>query len=104
MRPPNLLGNNFLIFYVLLCNILYITYLGTPQNPTEAYPVVWFAALRLREHPMFGDIFPPYVRGHLWVRGSIAEYPHGKGPVVGGWIKPLSLAIVNFIDHPLIIH
>ena len=53
---------------------------------------------------MFGDIFPPYVRGHLWVRGSIAEYPHGKGPVVGGWIKPLSLAIVNFIDHPLIIH
>eukprot|EP00434_Breviolum_minutum_P023335 symbB.v1.2.020585.t1/scaffold1691.1/size105682/2 len=22
--------------------------------------------LPLREHPMFGDIFPPYVRGHLW--------------------------------------
>merc|ERR1740123_1209595 len=23
-----------------------------------------------REHPMFGDIFPPYARGHLWVMSA----------------------------------
>ncbi|CAJ1337208.1 unnamed protein product [Effrenium voratum] len=26
--------------------------------------------LPIRDHPMFGDIFPPYVRGHLWAMSA----------------------------------
>lgn len=47
------------IFNILIC-------MCTPWIPSLLMcPKI--AQAPAREHPMFGDIFPPYVRGHLWV-------------------------------------
>ena len=90
----------------ILCNIYIYIFLGNNDNTslTGLLP-----GARLREHPMFGDIFPPYVRGHLWVRGRIAaSCCIVVGPVVRrAWIKVVAInhykPFINLIDNSLII-
>lgn len=54
-----------------------------------------------RKHPLFGDIFPPYARGHLWVMSSDL-----LAMVVGVWReellqhKNISMALARQLPHP----
>lgn len=54
-----------------------------------------------RRHPLFGDIFPPYARGHLWVMSSDL-----LAMIVSTWQEELvrhrniSLALASRLPHP----
>jgi len=54
-----------------------------------------------REHPLFGDLFPPYARGHLWAMSSDL-----LAMVVDVWRRSLeehsnlSLALARSLPHP----
>eukprot|EP00747_Dinoflagellata_sp_TGD_P017516 gnl/TRDRNA2_/TRDRNA2_125869_c0_seq2.p1 gnl/TRDRNA2_/TRDRNA2_125869_c0~~gnl/TRDRNA2_/TRDRNA2_125869_c0_seq2.p1 ORF type:complete len:200 (-),score=29.26 gnl/TRDRNA2_/TRDRNA2_125869_c0_seq2:17-616(-) len=54
-----------------------------------------------RKHPLFGDIFPPYARGHLWVMSADL-----LAMVVDVWRgelmrhKNYSLALASRLPHP----
>jgi len=60
-----------------------------------------YAQYPKREHPLFGDIFPPYARGHLWAMSSDL-----LAMVVDVWRAELlrgdnlSLALARRLPHP----
>jgi len=54
-----------------------------------------------RRHPLFGDIFPPYARGHLWVMSAdllamVVDVWHGE--LLRH--KNISIALANKLPHP----
>ncbi|CAK9020416.1 unnamed protein product [Durusdinium trenchii] len=58
--------------------------------------------LPIRDHPMFGDIFPPYVRGHLWAMSHdllthVADWWAEQLDALG---EAVSLELAKRLPHP----